>query len=274
MEILGDIILIAITSAIINNFVLHYFIGICPFIGVSRRVDMAFGMGSAVTFVMAIAALLSWTITYFILQPGAPLTGWLLHLGGAKAGATIDLTILSYIIYIFVIAASVQLVEMYLRKFQLALYKSFGVYLPLITTNCAILFACLEILKYVTDPKTSWGLGQALTMSVFGGVGFTIAIVIMAGIREELDHCDIPKCLRGPGITLIVAGILAMAFLGFSGVDTNLQTVMGMGAKTAPALGLQAQAAGKPAEKPAEKPADKPADANQPVQTGNSKWQH
>ena len=244
MEILGDIILIAITSAIINNFVLHYFVGICPFIGVSRRVDMAFGMGSAVTFVMGIAALLSWAVTYFILQPGAPLTGWLLQLGGAEAGATIDLTILSYIIYIFVIAASVQLVEMYLRKFQLALYKSFGVYLPLITTNCAILFACLEILKYVTDPKTSWGLSQALTMSVFGGVGFTIAIVIMAGIREELDHCDIPKCLRGPGITLIVAGILAMAFLGFSGVDTNLRVVMGLGAKTAQAV-------------------EKPADANQ-----------
>jgi electron transport complex protein RnfA len=97
-------------------------------------------------------------------------------------------------------------------------------------------------------------------MSVFGGVGFTIAIVIMAGIREELDHCDIPKCLRGPGITLIVAGILAMAFLGFSGVDTNLRVVMGMGAKTAPALGLQGQAA--------EKPAEKSADANQPVQMG------
>jgi electron transport complex protein RnfA len=254
MEILGDIILIAITSAIINNFVLHYFIGICPFIGVSRRVDMAFGMGSAVTFVMAIAALLSWTITYFILQPGAPLTTWLMGLAGA---GPVDLTILSYIIYIFVIAASVQLVEMYLRKFQLALYKSFGVYLPLITTNCAILFACLLILTKVTDPKEPWGVLPSLTMSVFGGVGFTIAIVIMAGIREELDHCDIPKCLRGPGITLIVAGILAMAFLGFSGVDTNLQAVMGMGAKTVQA-----------AEKPAEKPADKPADANQPAQMG------
>jgi len=257
MEVFGDIILIAITSAIINNFVLHYFVGICPFIGVSRRVDMAFGMGSAVTFVMAIAALLSWTFTYFILLPGAPLTTWILQVGGAKAGATIDLTILSYIIYIFVIAASVQLVEMYLRKFQPSLYKAFGVFLPLITTNCAILFACLLILTKVTDPKTSWGILPSLTMSVFGGVGFTIAIVIMAGIREELDHCDIPKCLRGPGITLIVAGILAMAFLGFSGVDTNLQAVMGMGAKTVQA-----------AEKPAEKPADKPADANQPAQMG------
>ena len=241
MEIFGDIILIAITSAIINNFVLHYFVGICPFIGVSRRVDMAFGMGMAVTFVMSIAALLSWTVTYFILQPGAPLTSWLL-------GTTIDLTILSYIVYIFVIASSVQLVEMYVRKFHPPLYKSFGVFLPLITTNCAILFACLEILKYVTDPKASWGLHQALVMAVFGGVGFTIAIVIMAGIREELDHCDVPKCLRGPGITLIVAGILAMAFMGFSGVDTNLRNVMGLGQKTAQA-------------------AEAPADANGPAKT-------
>ena len=241
MEIFGDIILIAITSAIINNFVLHYFVGICPFIGVSRRVDMAFGMGMAVTFVMSIAALLSWTVTYFILQPGAPLTSWLL-------GTTIDLTILSYIVYIFVIASSVQLVEMYVRKFFPPLYKSFGVFLPLITTNCAILFACLEILKYVTDPKASWGLHQALAMAVFGGVGFTIAIVIMAGIREELDHCDVPKCLRGPGITLIVAGILAMAFMGFSGVDTNLRSTMGLAGKTAQA-------------------AEAPADANGPAKT-------
>lgn len=224
MEIFGDLILIAITSAIINNFVLHYFVGICPFIGVSRRTDMAFGMGMAVTFVMSIAALLSWTVTYFVLQPKAPLTSWLL-------GTDIDLTILSYIVYIFVIASSVQLVEMYVRKFHPPLYKSFGVFLPLITTNCAILFACLEILKYVTDPKASWGVHQALAMAIFGGVGFTIAIVIMAGIREELDHCDVPKCLRGAGITLILASILAMAFMGFSGVDTNLRNVMGLAGK-------------------------------------------
>jgi len=231
MEILGDIVLIAISAAIINNFVLHYFVGICPFIGVSRRVDMAFGMGMAVTFVMTIASLLSWTFTYFILQPGAPLTSWIMELAGRSE--PLDLTILSYIVYIFVIAASVQFVEMYLRRFQPALYKSFGVFLPLITTNCAILFACLEILKYVTDPKAAWGVHQALTLAIFGGVGFTIAIVIMAGIREELDHCDVPKSLRGPGITLVVAGILAMAFLGFSGVDTNLRVAMGLTAKKA-----------------------------------------
>jgi electron transport complex protein RnfA len=225
MEYLGEILVIAVGAAIINNFVLHYFVGVCPFLGVSRRVDMAFGMGMAVTFVITIAALLSWAATYYVLRPGAPLTTWI------AGGRTLDLTILSYIVYIFVIASSVQFVEMYVRKFFPPLYKSFGVYLPLITTNCAILFACLEIMKKVAgpaDPAAAWDLGRALTLAIFGGVGFTIAIVIMAGIREELDKCDVPKPLRGAGITLIVAGILALAFLGFSGVDASLNKVMGL----------------------------------------------
>ena len=226
MEHLGEIILIAIGAAVINNFVLHYFVGICPFIGVSRRVDTAFGMGCAVTFVISIAAFLSWTFTYFILREGAPLTSAILGWLGYGEGATLDLTILSYIVYIFVIASSVQLVEMYVRKFHTPLYKAFGVYLPLITTNCAILFACLKILAQVTDPKEVWGLDKALVLAIFGGIGFTIAIVIMAGIREELDHCDVPKALRGAGITLIVAGILAMAFTGFAGVDDSLKAMV------------------------------------------------
>ncbi|MGB2822578.1 MAG: Rnf-Nqr domain containing protein [Phycisphaerae bacterium] len=226
MDYLAELILIAIGAAVITNFVLTYFVGICPFIGVSRRVDMAFGMGCAVTFVISIAALLSWTFTWFILREGAPLTTWVVRTVTGDAGARPDLTILSYIVYIFVIASSVQLVEMYVRKFHPPLYKSFGVYLPLITTNCAILFACLKIMAYVTDPKELWGLDKALVLAIFGGVGFTMAIVIMAGIREELDHCDVPKSLKGAGITLIVAGILAMAFMGFAGVDANLKDAM------------------------------------------------
>jgi len=229
MEYLSELILIAVGAAVINNFVLHYFVGICPFIGVSRRVDMAFGMGCAVTFVITIAALLSWTFTYFILRRGAPLTTWIWGLVNPGAGEPVDLTILNYIVYIFVIASSVQLVEMYVRKFFPPLYRSFGVFLPLITTNCAILFACLEIMKNVagqTDPARVWGLPQSLTLAIFGGLGFTIAIVIMAGIREELDHCDLPKALRGAGITLIVSGILALAFMGFAGVDGNLAALM------------------------------------------------
>ena len=226
MDHLAELILIAVGAAVITNFVLTYFVGICPFIGVSRRVDMAFGMGCAVTFVISIAALLSWTFTWFILREGAPLTTWIVRTVSGDPAATCDLTILSYIVYIFVIASSVQLVEMYVRKFHPPLYKSFGVYLPLITTNCAILFACLKIMAYVLDPKELWGLDKALVLAVFGGLGFTLAIVIMAGIREELDHCDVPKSLKGAGITLIVAGILAMAFMGFAGVDANLKDAM------------------------------------------------
>ena len=221
MEYVGTLLLIAVGAALINNFVLHYFVGICPFLGVSRRVDMAFGMGCAVTFVITIAALLSWVFTYFILRPGAPLTSWI-------AGREMDLSILNYIVYIFVIASSVQLVEMYVRKFFPPLYKSFGVFLPLITTNCAILFACLEIMKNVSGVSAAemWGLDKALVMAIFGGLGFTLAIVIMAGIREDLDLCDVPKPLRGAAITLIVSGILALGFMGFTGVDRGLKEAM------------------------------------------------
>jgi len=227
MDYLIDIFLIAVGAALINNFVLYYFVGICPFIGVSRKVEMAAGMGFAVTFVMTIAAVLSWTITTFVLIPGAPLSS---IIGGLflspEAAARIDLTILSYLVYIFAIASSVQFVEMYVRKFFPPLYKSFGVFLPLITTNCAILFACLTIMSHVAgvdNPADVWGLGESVTLAVFGGIGFTIAIVIMAGIREELAYCDIPEPLKGAAITLIVAGILAMAFMGFTGVDSGLK---------------------------------------------------
>jgi electron transport complex protein RnfA len=228
---LVDIFLIAITAALINNFVLYYFVGICPFIGVSRQVDMAVGMGAAVTFVMAIAVFLSWAITYYVLMPGAVLTTWVgQFFVSPERAAHIDLTILTYIVYIFAIASSVQLVEMYVRKFYPPLYKSFGVFLPLITTNCAILFACLTVMSHiigVENPGQIWDLGRALTLGVFGGLGFTIAIVIMAGIREELDMCDVPEPLKGAAITLIIGGILAMAFMGFTGVDNGIRVALG-----------------------------------------------
>jgi len=236
MEFLGELVLIAVGAAVINNFVLHYFVGICPFLGVSRRTDMAFGMGCAVTFVISIAALLSWTLTYYVLRPGAPLTSWLGRAVSGDPEASLDLSILNYIVYIFVIASSVQLVEMYVRKFFPALYRSFGVFLPLITTNCAILFGCLEIMKHTAvgagagawgaGGGQAWGVAEALTLALAGGVGFTVAIVVMAGIREELDHCDVPKPLQGAGITLLVAGILAMAFMGFAGVDASLKDLL------------------------------------------------
>jgi len=222
MDTIVSLVLIFIGAAVINNFVLHYFVGICPFLGVSRKVDMAFGMGCAVTFVMAIASTLSWVLTYYILRPGAPLANGIYHMVGGAAENSIDLSILSYIAYIFVIASSVQFVEMYVKKFFPALHKSFGIFLPLITTNCAILFACLEIMKQLQNPLKLWGLHEALALAVGGGIGFTIAIVIMGGLREELELCDVPKALKGPGMALLVAGILAMAFMGFTGVDRGV----------------------------------------------------
>lgn len=227
MNYIIDISMIALSAAIINNFVLYYFVGICPFIGVSRKVDMAFGMGCAVTFVICIAAFLSWTITTMVLIPGAPLASFIAGFFMAEEAASkIDLTVLSYIVYIFAISASVQFVEMYVRKFFPALYRSFGVFLPLITTNCAILFACLTIMSNVAgveNPAEAWDLGRSLVLAFFGGIGFTIAIVIMAGIREELELCDVPKPLEGAAITLIVGGILALGFMGFTGVDSGLR---------------------------------------------------
>ncbi len=232
MDYVTGLVLTAVVAALINNFVLQYFVGICPFIGVSRRVDVAFGMGCAVTFVITVAGFLSWVLTYFVLRPGAPLSAWaaaaILRLPPEQAAAT-DLSILNYMVYIFVITSSVQFVEMYVRKFFRHLYKAFGVYLPLITTNCAILFCCLEIMKHVSgveDPARVWDLPQTLVFAFFAGIGFTIAIVIMAGIREELELCDVPKSLRGTGITLIVAGILALGFTGFSGMDRGLEQAL------------------------------------------------
>ena len=221
------ILLLAVNTALINNMVFHFFVGNCPFIGVSRRVDMAFGMGAAVTFVTTIAAVLSWICTYYILREGAPLTTWVWALMGGDPAVKIDLSILNYIVYIFLIAAAVQLVELYVRKFFPALYKAFGVFLPLITTNCVILFVCLEIMKHVPHGPAFWRLDVALVYALFAGLGFLLAIVIMAGIREDLDQADVPAPLRGPGITLVIAGILSLAFMGFSGVDKNLERLLG-----------------------------------------------
>lgn len=226
MDTVISLVLIFIGAVLINNFVLHYFVGICPFLGVSRKVEMAFGMGCAVTFVMAIASTLSWALTYFILRPGAPLPTSVWQIFGGATETTIDLSILSYLVYIFVIASSVQFVEMYVRKFFPALHKSFGIFLPLITTNCAILFACLEIMKNLMTPDHLWGLHEALVYAIGGGAGFTLAIVIMGGLREELELCDVPKALKGSGIALLVAGILAMAFMGFTGVDKGIAKVL------------------------------------------------
>lgn len=183
-----------ISVVLINNLVFTKFLGICPYIGVSGRIDMAFGMGLAVTFVMTLSGTLTWMIDHWLLMP-------------------LGLEVARYVAFIMVIAAAVQLVEMYLKKFFPSLYESFGIFLPLITTNCAILGLCLFLVI--------WGVGsliEAVVLSFGGGIGFTIAICIMAGIRENLQMVDVPEALQGAPITLITAGLLALAFMGFAGM--------------------------------------------------------
>jgi len=228
METFLLLIQIGLGAAIINNFVLYYFVGICPFLGVSRKVDTAFGMGCAVTFVIAIAATIAWGCTYYVLRAGAPVPHWFwVNCFGGDPTKVIDLSVLCYIVYIFAIASSVQFVEMYVRKFFPPLYKSFGVFLPLITTNCAILFACLEIMKHLDAGSTPvWGLHHALTYAIGGGIGFTIAITLMAGIREELEMADTPKPFAGTGIALITASIMAMACAGFAGTGERVGVLL------------------------------------------------
>lgn len=191
-----DMFLIFISAAVINNFVLTYFLGICPFLGVSNKVSSALSMGVAVTFVMTITACATWLINHFIL-------------------VRFGVEYLEYVSFIIVIAALVQFVEMFIRKVSPALYRALGIYLPLITTNCAILgLALFMVLR-------EYNFIQSIVFALGSGSGFTLALVIMAGIREELDRADIPRPLQGAAITLIVAGFLALAFMGFAGMPTK-----------------------------------------------------
>ena len=188
-----NLILIFIAAAITHNFVLTYFLGICPFIGVSRKIEQAVGMGLATTFVMTLAASVTWVIYHFIL-------------------IRFGLPSLQYVSFIIVIASLVQIVEMFIRKTSPPLYRALGIYLPLITTNCAILGLTLFMVL------REYSFLEGVVFGVGAGCGFTLALVIMAGIREELECCDIPKPLEGAGITLIIAGILALSFMGFGGL--------------------------------------------------------
>ncbi len=188
-----DLILVFLSIALVNNLVFTKFLGICPYLGVSQKVDMAVGMGFAVTFVLTLSATLTWIINNLVLVP-------------------FGLEFTKYIAFILVIASMVQLVEMYVRKFYKGLYRSFGIFLPLITTNCAILGTCLFI--------DLWGYNflQAVVAGFGGGLGFLVAIAMMAGIRERLELAEVPHPLQGAGITLVTAGILTLAFMGFSGM--------------------------------------------------------
>ena len=194
METLNVLLMGFISVVLINNLVFTKFLGICPYLGVSGRIDMAFGMGLAVTFVVTLSGTLTWMIDNWILMQ-------------------FGLEVTRYVCFILVIAGAVQLVEMYLRKFFPPLYDSFGIFLPLITTNCAILGLCLFLHLWEID-----SLVEAAVRSFGAGIGFTMAICIMAGIRENLELADVPACLKGAPITLITAGLLTLAFMGFAGM--------------------------------------------------------
>ena len=184
---------IIIGAIFVNNVVLAQFLGICPFLGVSSKVDTSLGMGAAVTFVMALASIVAWSIQEFILVP--------LHIEYMQT-----------IVFILVIAALVQMVEIVLKKVSPSLYQALGIFLPLITTNCAVLGVAILMIQ------KEFNLLQSFTYSVSTAVGFALALVIFAGIRERLELDDMPKAMQGIPISLIVAAILAMAFMGFAGI--------------------------------------------------------
>ena len=187
------LLLLIISSSIVSNVVLSQFLGLCPFLGVSKKTDTAIGMGAAVIFVITIASLVTALIYRYILTP-------------------LDLSYLQTIVFILIIAALVQFVEMFLKKSVPSLYESLGVYLPLITTNCAVLGVALNAVQYKYNilETVIYGFGTA--------VGFTIAIVILAGLREKMEYNDIPSSWKGMPIVLVTAGLMSIAFFGFSGI--------------------------------------------------------
>ncbi len=188
-----ELVLLVIGSALVSNVVLSQFLGLCPFLGVSKKVETAAGMGGAVIFVMTLASAVTGVIYKLVLEK-------------------FNITYLQTIVFILVIAALVQFVEMFLKKFMVGLYEALGVYLPLITTNCAVLGVALNNVKYDYDILTGIVNGFATAL------GFAIAIIILAGIREKIEDNDIPECFKGMPIVLVTAGLMAIAFCGFSGL--------------------------------------------------------
>ena len=184
---------ILIAAILTENFILVKFYGICPFMGVSKKIDTALGMGMAVTFVMAIASAACWAVNELVLVP-------------------LQLQYMQTVAFILVIASIVQLVEMFLKKSMPALYKALGIFLPLITTNCAVLGVAL------VNVQEGYGFLMSVLNGAAGGIGFLVAIVLFASIRERVDKSDCPACFRGYPITLVAAGLLALAFMGFSGL--------------------------------------------------------
>ncbi|MBD5454630.1 MAG: electron transport complex subunit RsxA [Lachnospiraceae bacterium] len=190
---LKDLLIILISSSLVSNVVLSQFLGLCPFLGVSKKTNTASGMGVAVIFVITLASAVAGVIYKYVLVP-------------------LDITYLQTIVFILVIAALVQFVEMFLRKYIPSLYESLGVYLPLITTNCAVLGVAL------TNVQKNYGILAGVVNGFATAVGFTISIIILAGIREKMEYNDVPESFKGMPIVLVTAGLMAIAFCGFSGL--------------------------------------------------------
>lgn len=192
MSLFLSLFSISLSAILAENFILVKFMGICPFMGVSKKSDTAIGMGIAVTFVMGLASAATWAVDTYLLAPN-------------------DLGYMQTVVFILVIAALVQIVEMFLQKALPALYQALGIYLPLITTNCAVLGVAL------LNIQNGYSFIESVVYGVMGGVGFTVAIVLFSSVRERLEDCDCPKCFKGFPIALIAAGLLALSFMGFSG---------------------------------------------------------
>lgn len=203
MDYVLSLILIIITAIFVNNVVLAQFLGICPFLGVSKKVDTASGMGMAVTAVLVVATIVTYLIQTYVLN-------------------AFGLEYLQTIAFILVIAALVQMIEIILKKTMPALYQALGVFLPLITTNCCILGVAILVIQKDYD------LLEGIVYALSTGIGFLLAMVLFAGLREQLDLVNVPKSFEGVPIALVTASLLAMAFMGFSGVDGGLKILFGL----------------------------------------------
>jgi len=198
-----EYILIFVSAIFVNNIVLSQFLGICPFLGVSKKVDTALGMGMAVAFVLTLSTIVTFIIQKCLLDP-------------------MNLQYLQTIAFILVIAALVQMVEIILKKASPALYQALGIFLPLITTNCCVLGVAILVMQ------KDYSLMQSVVYAFSTAIGFALALIVFAGLREQLSTVDIPKGMKGMAIVLVTAGLLSLAFMGFSGVDNGLKTLMGL----------------------------------------------
>lgn len=203
METIYQYLIVFITAIFVNNVVLSQILGICPFLGVSKKINTALGMSAAVAFVLVLATLVTYILQYYVLNP-------------------FELQYLQTIAFILVIAALVQMVEIILKKVSPSLYQALGVFLPLITTNCAVLGVAILVIQ--KDFNLLMGIWYALSTAL----GFGLALVVFAGIREQLSLTNVPKGMQGMSIALVTAGLLAMAFMGFSGVDNGLKALLGI----------------------------------------------